>query len=84
MKVIYQYPLKIAEVQTVRVPASAEFLFVDFQGDKLYTWAQVHTDYQNQDRIIRIYETGQPIAGGGFYIGSACSPEGVVWHVYEG
>lgn len=85
MRAIFKYELKITDEQKVLMPCSAILLHVAYQGDKLYVWAKVNTDYLLEERPIHIHGTGNPIAKNpGNYVGTVHSLDGFVWHIFEG
>lgn len=61
MRMIYKYPLKIADSQLVDLPADAYVLKVDEQSGELFVWALVDTEAQTEKREFRIVGTGNPV-----------------------
>lgn len=60
--VIYKYPLKIEDIQTIRMPKGYEILSVQAQNDIPCLWAYVNADEKElEDVYIEIHGTGHPI-----------------------
>lgn len=81
---IYKYPLQIVDQQTIKMPAGAVPLSVQFQGDDLVLWAKVDPDGPESARCFRIIGTGNPFEGNpGIFLGTAQEPRRpLVWHVF--
>lgn len=67
------------------MPRGAEILHIDCQGSDVFLWALVDTSQPPVDRMFEIVPTGGN--AGGYerqhYIGTASTPIGYVWHVFE-
>jgi hypothetical protein len=82
---IWKYPLKIEDVQTVRMPRGAEILTVQDQKGVLCLWARVTIENPLEDRRFFIYGTGhRHTFMHGKYVASAQQKDGeLVWHIFE-
>jgi len=93
MKSIWKFPLKITDMQEVRMPEGAKILTVQIQGETPTLWAEVDTDGVPEERLIEIVGTGNPMA---YDMGNVLALEVVernyiatiqervfVWHIYE-
>jgi hypothetical protein len=89
VKTIYKYELKKADESTIRMPASAEILYLGIQKGNICIWALVDTgEDMTKERLFRIYGTGHEIKNIEClkYIGTIF--EGsfefeLVWHIFE-
>jgi hypothetical protein len=55
---VWKFPLAATGVQLVHMPAGAQILSVQLQGDTLSLWALCEVDREPTDRAIAIYGTG--------------------------
>jgi hypothetical protein len=86
MKTIWKFPLEVTDVQSVRMPRGARILCVQVQGGVPCLWAEVDPQAASEDRTLRIYGTGHPMAEGEqrVYIGTFQLVQmEMVFHVYE-
>jgi hypothetical protein len=86
MKTIWKFPLKVDDVQLVPMPMGAEVLTMQIQDGQPCLWALVDGGERQEQRLIEIFGTGNPIhEDAGIqrrYIGTfQQSP--FVWHVFE-
>jgi len=85
MKVIWKYPLVVADVQTLLLPEDAQPLAVQEQHGDLCLWAHVDPTKPLVDQQIRMYGTGHLIPDGldqeEYHIGTVQHYE-LVWHVF--
>ncbi len=84
MQTIYKYPLKVADIQTIKMPADARLLSVGDQGGVLTLWARVDTEAELVPTTFAIYGTGNPIEtpeSDEVYIGTTQMGP-FVWHVF--
>lgn len=93
---IYKYPLKITDEQSVDMPTGAKILSVQMQGKTLCLWASVNPENKQSKRTICIVGTGNPFdedrnvrlgtsegrGVGCVYLGTV-QDQGFVWHVFE-
>lgn len=85
MKTIWKFTLTITDGQRINMPAGAEILCVQMQGNQPQLWALVDLSEDNltEMRAIEIHGTGNPIPGGQRrYIGTFQQFR-FVWHVFE-
>ncbi len=82
MKTIHKYPLKIAEQQTGLLPAGAELLAIQLQGEQLCLWARINLDGPVAKRTLLMCGTGQP-APDGPHIATVQTGD-FVWHFFDG
>jgi hypothetical protein len=81
--VIWKYPLKITDLQTVEMPVRGQILSAGNQGGVLTLWALVDTREPLGPRIIEIIGTGNPIeTAPRVFIGTVQMPP-FVWHVFD-
>lgn len=83
MRTVYKYPLRVANVQPLKVPKGAQFLHVGVQGEQLVLWASVDTAQPLETFSIAVVGTGQsaPEPSESYYLGTAHMPP-FVWHVF--
>jgi hypothetical protein len=81
--VIYKYPLKLVDEQTVEMPNSATLLHVAEQNGQLCLWAMVDPRREVVGVPIVIVGTGNPMGNVGKYLGTVQMGR-FVWHVFLG
>jgi len=87
--VIHKYPLAIVTEQLLFLPADAELLSAQMQGDALSLWALVDPSQPPEARKIRVYGTGHLVEDTDdlHYIGTTqmqiSGGGALVWHVFE-
>lgn len=59
MQTIWKFPLRIADVQTIEMPAGAQILTAQVQYDELQLWAIVNPDAPESWRTFAIATTGR-------------------------
>jgi hypothetical protein len=81
---IHKYPLQYAADQDVTMPAHAEILDVQLQGNELQLWARVSTMNTPVKRRILMRGTGHevPAPGEAKYI-STVQEGRFVWHFFD-
>lgn len=62
MNTIYKYPLHVADIQEVKLPAGATPLTVEVQHGSLCLWAFVDTNASLETRTIYMYGTGHKVS----------------------
>ncbi len=60
MKTIWKFPLIVAQVQDIAIPAGARILTVQTQADHVCLWALVESDAPKVTRRIAVIGTGNP------------------------
>lgn len=84
MTSIWQFELKITNLQLICMPVGAEVLHVDFQGERLYLWARVETNAPTEEREIEICGTGHPLHPGARHLGTLLDRrDALILHVFE-
>ena len=83
MHTVYKYALALADKQTISLPADAEILAIQQQGQELCAWVKVDTDKPERDRTIVICGTGSPIDSEGMRYVSTVQMGDMVWHFFE-
>lgn len=84
-RVIWKFPLRILDEQTVEMPADAVLLSVAEQTDVVCLWAEVVPDRPTEKRRILIHGTGHAISGEPRFIGTVLALDGrLVLHLYDG
>lgn len=83
--IIWKYPLRIDDVQTLKVPVDAVPLAVKVQYGVPHIWVRCSPGLPQTEQDIRIYGTGNPIpdeANQSEEYVDTILHEGFVWHVY--
>lgn len=85
MKAIWKFPLGVADVQAIEMPARANFLTVQAQHDRPCLWAEVDPENERVERHILIVGTGHPMPDRVLeYIGTFQLHDGqLVFHAFE-
>ena len=84
-KIIYKYPLEFTNPQTIKLPSSAEILYVDSQRNIPTIWAIIDKDDKTTMEVdVYIIGTGQTFdASNKLYVGSCMTENGIfVWHIF--
>lgn len=92
--VVWKSEIKIIRhAQEVTLPKGARILTAQMQGLSLCLWSIVNSDAHEEQRTIRVYGTGHPIAPPDTladdplstlrYIATVQDHAGFVWHVFE-
>jgi len=81
-KVIWEYKLRI-EQNNVMMPAHAQILTAQMQGDDLMLWALVDPDTPKVNRVIEVMGTGWQTNYRDLHYISTVQERGYVWHVFE-
>jgi len=85
MRTIHKYALEVTDRQTVSLPQGARILTAQLHEGQLVMWAEVDDlSDDREERTVRIFGTGNPIAHGFTldYIASV-QMRPYVWHIYE-
>ena len=86
-RVVWKFPLVVDDVQIIEMPANAEILCVQMQGDVPCLWARVESSRPTEPRKILIAGTGherEDLWGLAHYIGTFQVYGGkLVFHVFE-
>lgn len=83
---VYKYVLALTDEQNVSMPQNAVFLSCQMQRGDICLWALVEEKYPTEQRVIRIYGTGNPISNPmwpGTFIATV-QDRSFVWHVFDG
>ena len=85
MKTIYEYPFDIRDEFTLEMPAGAEVLTAQTQGDHAYLWASVNpaTSAPVTQHTFRLFGTGQYFSEVGVKYISTFQQPPFVWHLFE-
>lgn len=59
-KVIFKYPLKVTDRQSINIPEGSKIISCQFQFGTLCLWAIVDPEMKPEVRHIEIYGTGNP------------------------
>ena len=83
MSVIYKYPIKIVDEQTIDMPFGANIISLQMQNGAAVMWAIVNPKANLTSVKIRIFGTGEEIPSGSAlrYIGTIHDRK-FVWHVF--
>jgi hypothetical protein len=84
VKTIWKFPLRVTDVQTVRMPVGAVLLTVQIQHAMPTIWALVEDANPDEDVTVRIYGTGHTVMANleyHRYLGTV-QHLGLVWHVF--
>ncbi len=82
---ILKYPFDIADEVTLNMPENSRVLSVQLQDNRPTLWAMVSTEMPMENRIFKIYDTGEELANGSTpkkYIGTL-QMDGFVKHIFE-
>ncbi len=83
---IWKFPLRLTDIQTVDMPASAEVLSAGNQFETICLWARVDPTAATTPRTFAIVGTGHaaPPPHEARFIGTVIMSSGAfVWHVFE-
>jgi hypothetical protein len=82
---IYKFPIRVTDVQAVRMSAGAQILTVQVQHGQPCIWAHLDPDQPPTTRTIEMFGTGHPIEPAPRqYIGTVqLQGGGLVFHVFE-
>jgi hypothetical protein len=81
--IIYKYPLRIIDVQYIKIPEFHKILHIGEQNGQLCLWALVDRIDVKREIKIYIFGTGHLIPYDvGPYLGSVAMSMGLVWHVF--
>lgn len=87
LNTIWKFPLRLAEKQTVSMPADAVLLHLGFDGNVarpvMCMWAAVDADAPKVDVEIIIVGTGHPLPHVGTFLGTVIDGS-FVWHLFTG
>lgn len=84
-KTIFKYHVPIEDEFTIKMPAHAQILCVQTQGDQGKIWALVNPEFAQEERNFRLLGTGHPFDDEKLqYVGSFQQRGGaLVWHLFE-
>lgn len=85
MKTIWKFQVDVVDRPVVKMPAGSKILphVVAVSPDRLWLWAEVLPDSPNEDRLLCIVGTGNPVPADVWrHVGSVVAGP-FVWHVYE-
>jgi hypothetical protein len=82
---IWKFPLEFSGRQKVMMPAGAQILSAQMQGDTLCLWALVNPEGEKQWREIEVLGTGHPApeADRRYVATTQMHGGSFVWHVFE-
>ena len=82
---IWKFPLQVASLQTIEMPAGARILSVQTQFGRPELWALCDETAPLSERRIAVYGTGQPMPNVyGKYVGTFQLDGGhLVFHAFE-
>lgn len=85
MKTVWKFPLRVVEEQEVTVPAGAQLLHVEIQGETAQLWALVDPNVSTVNRTVCIYGTGHNMPDNpGRYINTFTAYNGaLIFHAFE-
>jgi len=61
MKTIFKYIIEVKDEQTLTIPVGSKILSVQVQGDNICLWAIVNPQIVDEEVLIEIFGTGNPI-----------------------
>jgi hypothetical protein len=83
-KVIWKFPLRTTDVQTVEVPSDHEILTIQIQNGIPCMWVLVSPDAPMIKIVIEIFGTGNPVEKGlRKYIGTYQIKGPLVFHCFQ-
>lgn len=70
----------------INLPRNSQLLSVALQGDKMVVWALVNPTFHIGLHRLIVCNTGTDvdIPPEAMFIGTITTPEGIVWHVWDG
>lgn len=83
-KKVFKYPLT-HNINNIELPAGAQVLTVQIQGNEVMMWALVDPNAPPKSREFQVVGTGQKLTFDRYppvYIGTV-QMAGMVWHVFE-
>lgn len=86
MKIIWKFPIKhISDRVILLLPASAQILSVQLQGNDICVWVLCSPTEPKSERTLAVYGTGHPIPEiEQRFIGTVQECNGaLVWHIFE-
>ena len=84
MRTIWKFPLRIASVQTIDIPADYHFLHMGMDGEGVRClWFMVDPESSKMELEIIMVGTGQDVPHVGDFIGTVMQG-GYVWHYFAG
>jgi hypothetical protein len=83
MKTIWNYPLEVTDLQTLKIPQGAQILSAQIQSGQLMLWALVDTSNPCEKVKIEVVGTGNPIADACRKYISTVQMGPFVWHVFQ-
>jgi len=85
MKTIYKYQIPIEDSFIIDLPAKAQILSVQMQGNRPFIWAMVNPNNSIEEFKFRLYGTGHPIKDMAVqYIGTFQMMQGsLVYHLFQ-
>jgi len=83
METIYKYEIALTDSQALSLPADAQILSIQEQGNCLCAWARVDTCKPERDRTIICCGTGNKIEQDSMRFISTVQMGSFVWHFFE-
>jgi len=84
VKTIWKFPIPMQETVVLTMPAGAQALDVQLQGDVPMLWALVEADAPRERRRFFIAGTGRVMRDeAGAHLGT-WQQDGYVWHLFDG
>ena len=85
-RVIYKYPLEIADRQGIRLPVGYEILKIEFQGETLNLWVSVPQNHDQRETLfLRVVPTGREYEPTGLtFLTTVQQYQGhLIWHIFK-
>jgi hypothetical protein len=84
-KKVWKYTIPVGGDFGLRVPGGSHPVHVaaSDRPDQVLMWVEVDALVTPVTRVFQVFGTGHPIPGDYKYVGTAPTPFGLVWHVYE-
>lgn len=84
-KTVYKYPLQVADIQEVSLPAGSQILCIKMQDGDVCMWALVNPEETSTETVkIRCAGTGHPITENVEYIDTIMLLDGkLVFHFFK-
>lgn len=67
---------------SLTLPRDAKFLHFDRQSTDLVAWFEVEKGVMSEERLFKVFATGEHIDDGFQHVGSLVTDH-LVWHLYE-
>jgi hypothetical protein len=83
-RTIWKFPVRLAPQQAILMPAGADLLDLQFQGNQgLVLWARVNPGARMVSRCIVCHGTGNGVSQGEYIASVQMNGGSFVWHFFD-